>query len=141
MLQIVVRGASARRCGALDRRSQCFRSPDCRDASDCRSWRFRSLFATFQKPRSPRRFRSSFAALQLAGDASSFCSWRCFIGDTSSVTLHPLSVRRCFIDDASSSVRSATLHPLQLATLLTTLQFATLRYIYIYIFFFFFLLS
>ena len=42
MLQIVVRGASARRCGALDRRSQCFRSPDCRDALDRRLRRFRS---------------------------------------------------------------------------------------------------
>ena len=87
VLQITVRSV-------LDRRLQCFRSPDRRDASDRRSRRF-SL---------PLR---CFILLQLA-------------------TLH----RRHFIGDASSFVRSATLHPLQLATLPATLQFATLRYFY-----------
>ena len=88
MLQIVV-------CSALDRRLRRFSLP---------LRRFRSSFAAFQKPRSPRCFRSSFTALQLAiGDASSFCNWRRFIDDTSSVTLHRQHFILCLIGDASSS--------------------------------------
>ena len=96
----------SRRFSLLSRRlsspSRCLSLPSRRLSSPSRH--FRLPFAVLQKPRSLRRFRSSFAALQLtittlqlSGDASSFCSWRRFIlcpfGYASSATLHPLSDR------------------------------------------------
>ena len=90
------------------------------------------------------RFSSPLVTLQLAGDASSFCSWRRFIDDTSSATLHPLSILRRFIlypiGDASSSAVSDASGDASIRDPLPPTQSATHQYFFFFPFELIFLL-